>query len=605
MIQVPSIQFLFESLRSTIRRFPLPCLSALIGTIAAILLIWAEAKEYEDIFTKILLSAQLGVPLLCAVRLFTEYQLHSVQLNKLLIFFFPLIIIVYGFSINEELLVSDIFNHSVYTIVAHLMVSFTPFLVLGTTQQFWVFNKTLFLRILLSLLYSGALFIGLTLAIGSLDILFGVDVDSKYYGYLAVLVLGLFNTIHFLSGVPEDFSYDDPAESYPKALRFFVMFVLLPLVAIYGVILYAYTLKIIINWNLPNGWVSNLILGFSVLGILSYLLAFPLKSITQNSWVKIFAQWFFFLLLPMVALLFLAFFVRVQAYGVTENRYVLFLIGVVLVLLSFYFILRKNASIKAIPIMLVIAGLVATFGPFNASKMAFESQKDRFLKLIDDHNLEIPLNRADISTKSLEVKNGLTGSLLFFAERGHLDQFQSEIPSFAYFANHSVYNGYELLDSLGLSRWNVYPSNEGEQRFNFRISTNTLLNIEGYDRMIEINAYHSNHINADVSREKSDLQFIYSEDAFFLEIDWTENKLYAVREQDTIYMGLGAFMADLTNKYSTENYGNLTAEELTLISEDGSFKILFDSMQIISADGRLECNDFFGKLLWRFDQNGQ
>ena len=106
------------------------------------------------------------------------------------------------------------------------------------------------------------LYIGLSLALLAVDKLFNAHINGKVYLRLLIIIAGLFNTWFFLSGVPKNVSDISEKIIYPKGLKVFTQFVLIPLISIYLVILYAYMFKIIFTWNIPKGWVSYLVLCF-------------------------------------------------------------------------------------------------------------------------------------------------------------------------------------------------------------------------------------------------------------------------------------------------------------------------------------------------------
>ena len=83
--------------------------------------------------------------------------------------------------------------------------------------------------------------------------------------------------------------------SYPSGLKMFTQYVLIPLAVIYVVILLSYEAKIIVQWSLPRGLVSSLILGYAVFGILSILLVYPIRNYDDSKWIKIFSRSFYFL----------------------------------------------------------------------------------------------------------------------------------------------------------------------------------------------------------------------------------------------------------------------------------------------------------------------
>ena len=126
--------------------------------------------------------------------------------------------------------------------------------------------------------------------------------------------------------------------TYPVILKFFTQYILIPLLIIYAVILYFYSAKILLNWELPRGWVSYLILAYSVVGILALLLVHPLKQESTASWVRVFSRIFYFTLIPLLVLLFTAIFTRILEYGYTEPRYFVLLLAIWLTSVVFYFI---------------------------------------------------------------------------------------------------------------------------------------------------------------------------------------------------------------------------------------------------------------------------
>jgi hypothetical protein len=120
-------------------------------------------------------------------------------------------------------------------------------------SAFCQYNNTLFLRFLTAVLFSAVLFIGLVIAMGSIDVLFNVDINEERYFQLFVVIAGIFNTWFFLSGIPGSLDSFNRVKEYPKGLKIFTQNILLPLVIIYVIILYLYTGKIILEWAWPEG----------------------------------------------------------------------------------------------------------------------------------------------------------------------------------------------------------------------------------------------------------------------------------------------------------------------------------------------------------------
>ena len=122
-------------------------------------------------------------------------------------------------------------------IALHLLVAFAPFVMLREMNGLWQHNKTLFIRILIGGVYSGVLYAGLALAILAIDNLFEVRIHEKFYIDLWLIIAGIFNTWFFLTGVPENIPALERTTDYPKGLKIFTLYVLIPLITVYLVIL--------------------------------------------------------------------------------------------------------------------------------------------------------------------------------------------------------------------------------------------------------------------------------------------------------------------------------------------------------------------------------
>jgi len=261
-------------------------------------------------------------------------------------------------------------------------VTFALLIGIGEISGFWNFNKILFLRILTSIFYSHILFAGLAIALVAIDQLFGIDIPDRRYPELWIFFAGIFTTSFFLAGIPERLNDLDGITSYPKGLKFFTQYILIPIVFIYTVILYAYVLKILVLWDLPHGWVSTLILCYSGVGIASLLLLYPIRENSENVWIKNLSRWFYVILIPLVVMLFVAIGRRLSEFGFTEGRYLVLVIGIWLTGMIAYFIISKKKNIKIIPISFCLLSFLVSFGPWSIFSVSEKSQVTRLEKLL-------------------------------------------------------------------------------------------------------------------------------------------------------------------------------------------------------------------------------
>lgn len=384
-MRLPSIDQIVGETRRTLGRFPFSLASAALATVAAIILIDHEPTDQPTVLFPILLCSVLGFFLVTAIALTAEKMRLSRARSLTVQATGAVLIIAYGFAVPTDLpkaptFYLDQFSMLLTGLCFFLMVG--PFWRKGELIGFWQYNKTIFLRALMSMLFAGVLFAGLAIALAALDNLFGVNIAGKRYAELWVLIAGLFSTTFFLSGIPEDLDALDGSTDYPKGLRVFAQYVLMSLVLVYFVILYAYIGKILIEWNWPKGWVAELILGFTVTGVISLVLLYPMREQNGYGWLKRAWNWYFILLIPLTVVLFLAINRRISDYGVTEGRYIVFAFGVWLCGMIAFFLFGKTKSIKIIPATLCLLSLGLSFGPWGAFAVSENSQVGRLEQLL-------------------------------------------------------------------------------------------------------------------------------------------------------------------------------------------------------------------------------
>jgi hypothetical protein len=235
----------------------------------------------------------------------------------------------------------------------------------------------MFSRFALSSIFTGIIAIGLGMAIGAIQLLFGVFEDGKFIGEVLITVCGIFHILFFFAGTPTELNQGSWVVDPPKAFRILVQYILVPLVVLYLSILYIYLAKILLMFDLPKGNVSIWILVFCTLGILTILLAEPFRNMESN-WVGKFAKIFYWLMLPLLVMLWIAICTRVLAYGLTESRALVLYLAIWLTFISLYNGFYKRRSLLAFPISLfIITFLYQWGGPLSAHSISFKSQSRR------------------------------------------------------------------------------------------------------------------------------------------------------------------------------------------------------------------------------------
>lgn len=267
----------------------------------------------------------------------------------------------------------------------HLLVAFLPFVGQPETKAFWQYNRRLFLGFLRAYLFSHVLFIGLAIALGALDKLFGVDVAGEVYLRLALIIAFVVNTAIFLAAVPFGLRQLAGDTEYPRVLKVFSQYILTPLVFIYLVILTAYLIKIVVGGEWPSGWIGWLVTSVALAGLLGFLLIQPLRDDPAEAWIRTYSRWLFIGLIPAAVMLLVAFWKRVLPYGLTELRLLGILLGAWLLMVAVWYTVRQRSGIRLIPLTLAVLLLATLYGPLSVTRLSVASQGRRLRELVALH----------------------------------------------------------------------------------------------------------------------------------------------------------------------------------------------------------------------------
>lgn len=383
------ISLILSKVKTLLFYYPLVLMMSLATVIVIVYGIETEPKNEEAyLLLRLGITFALGISSQFALKMLAQrikigliWQLAGILF--LLGFFFVLP--------SEEKNFSEVYGFIIVPtfILSHLLVAFISFTKKENEEQhFWQYNKNLFINLFLTAVFTGVLTSGVELAILAIQELFNFNFESKIYleTYAALEIFG--SSFIFLLFNESGLKYLEKEGSYPVVLKFFTQFILIPLLIIYVVILYFYCLKITINWELPRGWVSYLVLAYSIVGIFALLLVHPLQKEKAKSWIILFNKIFYYTLIPLIVLLFVAIFTRVLQYGYTEARYFVLLISIWLTSVVLYFIVNKKATIKFIPISLFVFGVFALMFPyFNAFSVSKRSQENELKQLLTENKL--------------------------------------------------------------------------------------------------------------------------------------------------------------------------------------------------------------------------
>lgn len=488
-MKLPSLTSLSENALSVFKRFPVLFVNGVFATVLCCFLLDEPAIDNatENNLWLLLATCNLLLTLGLSVDLFAESRLYTpIRTWMLRIGAIAFCVLLYA-VLNPSVYHTDVVRFGLFAFAFHQLVAFAPFIKCGRNTSFWHFNKSIFLRFLTAVLYSTTLFVGLAIAIFGVRELFNLDLPSQIYSQLFAVVAIGFNTLFFLSAIPTKFDTETPETQYPKGLKIFTQYVLIPLMTIYLGILLVYEIKILVDWELPKGVVATLIVGYAVFGILSLLLVWPVKNEDGNRWVQLFSRFFYLTLIPLIVLLAFAIYKRVANYGFTEERYILMILGLWLAGISFYFLFFRKDNIKLIPMSLFAVAILSIFGPQGATSISKNSQQARLAKALDTESTDDADQAAGIVSYLVDA-HGLR-SLQEFTETD-LRAIDREITS--RHADLSPYSINSLKRDTIFTLLNLSAEGAGIGRYlNVTRENQGVIPISGYDYSYKIESYQA------------------------------------------------------------------------------------------------------------------
>jgi hypothetical protein len=424
-----------------------------------------------------------------------------------------------------------------------------------------------------SFLYGGVLSIGTSAILAAIHLLlFRVSGDT--YSYIMSSIWVLFVPIYYLSLLPlfhskeqEDLEKKEKISSYPKFLEILVSYIAIPLIGAYTIVLGIYSLKIIFTLTWPSGQVGPMVLSYSIIGIILFVLASSLK----NEFAKVYQRIFPKALALLVIMQLVSVGIRLNAYGITESRYYVLLFGIfsliAAILLSIYPV-SKNGRIA-----LLAAGfaVVSIIPPIDAFTLSRNSQIKRLEKVLIQEDM---LSAGVLTAKkeaSQSTKIEVTNILHYLRRSGHLYKL-SWLPE-----NFNVYS--ELEEYFGFEA--TYPS-YGESIYKYVfLNEQAPVIVSGYDIMLS--AYGGASMKqketgvAMGDKEVEEYIFEIEKEEYVLVLEQEKQIGNSVRilqnGEELISAQLDEFAKDLLEQKGESRSSSLSPEEMSFEVENNAYRL--------------------------------
>ncbi len=206
---------------------------------------------------------------------------------------------------------------------------------------------------------------GICFLILSVHKLFDLSIDSTCYLYVVILCNVCLSMFLFLGLLPQKQEKHNTRPLQHPFLNGVIHYLFLPLTGGYLIVLYIYALRILINWELPIGWVSWLVITLMTGCIVIEFGLYPSRMAQQKRTDNLIARWLPLFVLPLLFLMTIGIIRRFNDYGVTINRLYLITLNIWCYFVCITLIIIKAKRISWIPISFSLVFLLTSVLPVN------------------------------------------------------------------------------------------------------------------------------------------------------------------------------------------------------------------------------------------------
>ena len=415
---------LLENFKQVFVRYSLACLFSLAITVMISSLIIAEDIKMEAVFFSVMWGCGLAAVLTFAFGLFCKH--HETQWWQQLIGYGAAVLLAAGGGwLFFHFYGIDVVGYYATTMVfiTLLVLFWLPMAGKRNIQLTWNYHARLVLSGIAAVVLGCVVALSLSGILGSINLLFGVKVE-KLLEILLAITYCFFTPCCAMALMPvEREAYDQPLQ-YHKFTRILALYILLPLICIEGIILYIYMFKILFQWQLPEGGVAYLVFSYAIIGSLIWYLLMPVYLSEDKQWARFFNRTFFISLLPLLGLLFVGLFRRIGDYGLTTNRYIVFLVACWFTVMAIFMAIKNTKNVLPWLMSLTAISLLVMFGPWSMFAVPKVMQTRHFEKITTEYNLLVDSHIvAPAESLTLEQNIELSESLDFFLEEQNRYEF--------------------------------------------------------------------------------------------------------------------------------------------------------------------------------------
>ena len=401
-----SLQNISETLLRVLKRFPVATVLVVAQTAVLSYMVATETEPGSKLLCLLaFLSAGLFISI--ATSLWGEEQrdrrlrwiVEGVSLGVCALY--CVLVFLTDVIPNRELPAFKIGNAAWIALVV-LLIPFGSFLREKDDLKVWHFILSLCGALLISGVVAWVMTGGLEGLLFGTAALFDFDAGKKLPLVIMIVCTVLLFWMLLLALIPQSERKHNASSSMPSFLTKIVSWLLLPLLGCYILVLYAYGLNILIQWELPKGMISWLVSAVMAVYVLCYVLLYP-QVTHQESWQsKVLTRWLPIVILPLLVLMSVGVVRRFADYGVTPPRLYLLTLLLWFYAICIVMLVVPRKRFRWIALSFAALFILSSGHPLNYYRLCRPYLSAKIDQMIAEKGLQVPFKWYSLYQESSE-----------------------------------------------------------------------------------------------------------------------------------------------------------------------------------------------------------
>ena len=325
-------------------------------------------------------------------------------------------------------------------VTATLSIFIAPFWKNKDENAFWIFLFKNLKALVVAALVTALLLASVEALVFCFGTLFEHDFDEKVYFYIFYFCASTVFPILYFSGIPSIEECHSETPALNKFATSTIRFLFVPVLSLAILLFYAYIVKFILLWDMPQEMVSYFVSGFMVYMLALVTVLYPARLAPGNTFEKKLLKVFPAACIPLVAMMSVGLIRRISDYGISAERIYAATINIFFYIIIAIFLLDKiKCKSRYIAVIFCAIFFVITDTPLSAYSISQRVWMGSIREALAEAGYtEFPLSKEDARKfvidlrKKDDKKSKLVASRMLELAEAHNPEFTEYLPITGY-----------------------------------------------------------------------------------------------------------------------------------------------------------------------------